>query len=56
MVHWAMAREKFFLCTVGDVTVLPKMLEAASRYKSKPSDKEMVAVLEQQTMEPLFVA
>lgn len=56
MVHWAMAREKFFLCTVGDVTVLPKMLEAASRYESKPSDKEMEAVLKQQTMEPLFVA
>jgi aryl-alcohol dehydrogenase-like predicted oxidoreductase len=56
MVHWAMAREKFFLCTVGDVTVLPKMLEAASRYESKPSDKEMEVVLKQQVMEPLFVA
>jgi aryl-alcohol dehydrogenase-like predicted oxidoreductase len=56
MVHWAMAREKFFLCTVGDVTVLPKMLGAASHFKSKPSDAEMEAVLKQQTMEPLFVA
>jgi aryl-alcohol dehydrogenase-like predicted oxidoreductase len=56
MVHWAMAREKFFLCTVGDVTVLPKMLEAASRFKGKPTDKEMDAVLKQQVMEPLFVA
>jgi aryl-alcohol dehydrogenase-like predicted oxidoreductase len=56
MVHWAMARKKFFLCTVGDVTVLPKMLDAASRYKTKPSDKEMDTVLKQQTMEPLFVA
>mgnify|MGYP002781033090 FL=1 len=56
MVHWAMAREKFFLCTVGDVTVLPKMLEATSHFKNKPTDKEMEAVLKQQTMEPLFVA
>jgi aryl-alcohol dehydrogenase-like predicted oxidoreductase len=56
MVHWAMAREKFFLCTVGDVTVLPKMLGAASHFKSKPSDAEMETVLKQQTMEPLFVA
>jgi aryl-alcohol dehydrogenase-like predicted oxidoreductase len=56
MVHWAMSREKFFLCTVGDVTVLPKMLEAASRYKAKPTDAEMEAVLKQQVMEPLFVA
>jgi aryl-alcohol dehydrogenase-like predicted oxidoreductase len=56
MVHWAMSRENFFLCTVGDVTVLPKMLDAASRYKTKPSDKEMDIVLKQQVMEPLFVA
>jgi aryl-alcohol dehydrogenase-like predicted oxidoreductase len=56
MVHWAMDREKFFLCTVGDVTVLPKMLDAASRFTTKPTDKEMEAVLKQQVMEPLFVA
>jgi hypothetical protein len=43
-----------FLNSVGDIHILPLLLDAASRFESAPSDEEMQQVLEQQAMEPLF--
>ena len=40
-VHWVLGRVGVFLNTVGDVTLLPKVLDAASRYESRPSDETM---------------
>ncbi len=54
-VHWVMARPGFFLNTVGDIHVLPKVLDAASRAAERPSDEEMNALSDQEAMEPLFV-
>ena len=54
-VHWVLGRGGVFLNTVGDIHVLPKVFDAASRYRSRPSDKQMRALLEQQEMAPLFV-
>ncbi len=45
MVHWALGLQDSFLVTAGDMKLLPKILEAASRYKNKPSDKEMNAIV-----------
>jgi aryl-alcohol dehydrogenase-like predicted oxidoreductase len=56
MVHWVMAREGLFLCTVGDVQVLPKVLDAATRLINKPSDAEMDNVLSNESMALLFTA
>ena len=53
-VHWVLGRAGFFLNTVGDIQVLPKVLDAASRFETKPTDVEMQAVVEKQKMEPLF--
>jgi aryl-alcohol dehydrogenase-like predicted oxidoreductase len=54
-VSWVLGRPNVFLNTVGDITVLPLVLEAADRFRDRPSDAEMEALTRQQTMEPLFV-
>jgi hypothetical protein len=40
-----------FLNTAGDIHLLPKVLNAASRFEARPSDAEMEAL----GMAPLFV-
>jgi aryl-alcohol dehydrogenase-like predicted oxidoreductase len=54
-VHWILSRPGVFLNTVGDIHVLPRVLDAGSRFQAAPSDKEMKALLEEQAMAPLFV-
>jgi aryl-alcohol dehydrogenase-like predicted oxidoreductase len=53
-VHWVLGQEGIFLNTVGDIGVLPKVLDAASRFESRPSDAEMQALVGKREMEPLF--
>ncbi len=54
-VHWAMARPGIFLNTVGDIHLLPKVLDAASRYPGHPpTDEKMRAMLEGLRMSSLF--
>ncbi len=54
-VWWAMSRPGVFVNSVGDVDLLPLVLDAASRYKKQPSNEQMDAVLERTHSEPLFV-
>lgn len=54
-VHWVLGRPGIFLNTVGDITVLPLVLDAADRFRERPSDAEMDSLIGQQEMEPLFV-
>ena len=54
-VRWVLARPGLFLNTVGDLGLLPKVLDAASRGGSKPSDDEMRALVERRSMTPFFV-
>lgn len=54
-IHWILAQGDLFLNTVGDIDLLPKVLDAASRFDGTgPSDEEMVAMVAEQTMTPLF--
>jgi aryl-alcohol dehydrogenase-like predicted oxidoreductase len=53
-VHWVLGRDGFFLNTVGDIYLLPKVLDAADRFTAQPSDDLMRAVVEKRNMEPLF--
>lgn len=53
-VHWVLGRDGFFLNTVGDVHLLPKVLDAASRFDTRPAEAQMQAVVEKQQMSPLF--
>jgi aryl-alcohol dehydrogenase-like predicted oxidoreductase len=44
-VHWVLANPQVFINTVGDTTLLPKVLDAAERFAGeRPSDDEMAAL------------
>ena len=53
-VHWVLGRPGIFLNTVGDITLLPKALDAASRYESRPPDAAMNGLAERRGLVPLF--
>jgi aryl-alcohol dehydrogenase-like predicted oxidoreductase len=53
-VRWVLARPRLFLNTVGDLGLLPKVLDAAARGGPKPSDDEMAALVERRDMVPFF--
>jgi aryl-alcohol dehydrogenase-like predicted oxidoreductase len=53
--HWVLGQPGLFLNTPGDLHVLPKVLDAASRFQSLPSDEEMAADVTALEMAPLFV-
>lgn len=53
-VRWVLGRPGVFLNTVGDVTLLPKVLDAAARGGPMPSDAEMRALAQRRAMSPLF--
>lgn len=54
-VHWIMAQDDLFLNTAGDIRLLPKILDAASRFDGfGPSDEEMEAMVQEQSMTALF--
>jgi aryl-alcohol dehydrogenase-like predicted oxidoreductase len=53
-VHWVIGRPGIFLNTAGDVHLLPKILDAASRYEKRPDVDAMTAMLEKQYMTTLF--
>ena len=55
-VHWVMGRPGVHFCTVGDVHLLPRVLEAASRFQERPSDTALHTMLERKAMAPLFTA
>ena len=54
-VHWALGNEDVFLNTVGDITLLPKALDAAHRFTEGTPDTVMQAMVAEWQMEPLFV-
>jgi len=54
-VWWVLGRPGIFLNTVGDVDVLPRVLDAAERFDKRPGDAEMSSMLERAKAEPLFV-
>lgn len=54
-VQWLLGHPGLFLNTVGDIHVLPCVLDAASRYENGRTDEEMEQLMETQQMAPLFV-
>src|SRR6266566_8174794 len=56
-VHWVLKRPGIFLNTVGDIHLLPKVLEAASRFQADspgPTDEQVRTLVARLGMEPLF--
>jgi aryl-alcohol dehydrogenase-like predicted oxidoreductase len=54
-VAYVLGRPGVFLNTASDVTLLPKVLDAAERFTGRPSDAAMQALAARQSMTPLFV-
>ena len=53
-VHWVIGRPNVFLNTTGDITILPKLLDAASRYQARTPDAAMTEMLEERQMSSMF--
>ena len=53
-VHWALGIPTIHLNTAGDLALLPKVLDAAARFKDRPPDDAMVAVAQSQRITSLF--
>ena len=54
-VQWVLGRPGIFLNTASDIRLLPKILDAASRFTDAPGNDAIRAVVEQRELEPLFV-
>jgi aryl-alcohol dehydrogenase-like predicted oxidoreductase len=54
-VSWVLGRDGIFLNTVGDIHILPKVLDAAQRFTARPGEDEMGRLAESFGLEPLFV-
>ena len=53
-VYWVLGRPGVFLNTVGDVALLPKVLDAAGRFASRPTDETMEELAASRNLVPLF--
>jgi len=53
-VHWVLGRDGVFLNSVGDVNLLPHVLDAAERFEQRPDDAAMQGLVERRSLEPLF--
>jgi aryl-alcohol dehydrogenase-like predicted oxidoreductase len=53
-VHWVLGHAGLFLNSVGDIHVLPRVLDAANRFEASPTDEEMQTQMDELEMQPLF--
>ena len=54
-VHWVLGRQQVFLNTVGDIELIPKVLDAAERFSARPAETAMAGQLQRMKMSNLFV-
>jgi aryl-alcohol dehydrogenase-like predicted oxidoreductase len=54
-VWWVLARPGIFLNTVGDINLLPRVLDAASRFDTQRMQAELADQVARLSFEPLFV-
>lgn len=53
-VHWALGVPGVHLNTVGDLALLPKVLDAADRFEERPADEAMASLAQSARMTSLF--
>lgn len=53
-IHWVLANKKVFLNSTGDIHILPAILKAAEMGYARPSDEQMLNLVQQEGMQPLF--
>ena len=54
LVHWVLGHHGLFLCTASDTKLLPKVLDAANRFKAAPPDVELQDLVTRLRMVPIF--
>ncbi len=54
-MHWILGNPQVFINTAGDINILPRTLDAAHRFETRPSNAQMKELTERLKMEPLFV-
>lgn len=54
-VHYVLGKPELFLNSVGDIHVLPRVLEAASRFVTGPTEAQMAEMAARVGLQPLFV-
>ncbi len=54
-VHWVLGNDDVFLNTVGDIHILPMVLDAAARYQERTPEAVMDAMVAEWEMAPLFM-
>lgn len=55
IVHWVLSRPGIFLNTVGDIYLLPKVLDAVQRFDERSTQADFEDAIAQIEVEPLFV-
>jgi len=55
-VSWILGQGYIFLNTAADIRLLPKVLDAASRFKEQPTNDNMEHIVREQHMTRLFVS
>lgn len=53
-IHWILGEPQVFINTAGDITILPRTLDSAHRYSTRPTDEQMRELTDRLKMEPLF--
>jgi aryl-alcohol dehydrogenase-like predicted oxidoreductase len=55
LVHWVLGWTDVFLITVGDIQELPEVLEALASFESQPAAEEMVKLVREEGLTPVFI-
>jgi aryl-alcohol dehydrogenase-like predicted oxidoreductase len=53
-IHWVLGRGDVFINTVGDIDLLPMVLDAAGRFERQPADDDMRELMTGRAMTPIF--
>ena len=53
-VHWVLGEPGVFLNSAGDVGLLPRVLDAAERFTTRPADDELARLRDDQRLSTLF--
>jgi aryl-alcohol dehydrogenase-like predicted oxidoreductase len=53
-VHWVLGHPRAFLNTAGDLTLLPRVLDAASRFEERPPDEAIDDLVDRRSLVALF--
>jgi hypothetical protein len=54
-VHWVLGEPDVFLNSASDIGLLPRVLDAAERFSTRPEDAELARLADELHLSTLFV-